>query len=596
MLTTLPAFRLPTGRAGRRVASPFHQPGVSVPVSGSIFPSHVLLTGRPVTFRPAISDKQEGDSQVSGSRLRDLPFSTDPDFLGDNETVNVDDTRAGNKPTTQALGVFPDSSTNRTAGAFPVLGPTSDYSPRFEQQSSDARATGSSNGRDSARGAGWASELVDNNPLLRDALAGPLMLAVSSYWLSQAIYVAVKLRIPDVLASADRALTVREIAALAEAHPPTLYRLMRSLSGQGPIPGLFVEVFPPPSAEDLPFPLSQLPPLLPKMKELAPWPLSTAFPDEMPFKLPLGLWRSVDEEAGEFLEDSADLDRRYALTPLGAVFRENMKGGIRDVTLMSGQEMYQAWGALEDAVRTGGAAFDAAHGSGLWDFYALRPEAAATFDKSMSNLTTIHTAPGSAAATFDFSYGGKSGTVCDIGGGQGGLLAVILQRFPEMSGVLFDQEAVVNTVAAGGVLTDLKLYNATDASASRVALVPGSFFDASSIPKGCDVYVMKHIIHDWDDGQSVAILRNVADVMHAGSHLVLLEVVVPEDNSYNPFKTEFSSYFDLHMLVAVGGAERRPSEFKRIMQRAGLELVKIHKGRGPGALMCVIEAKLSRSN
>jgi hypothetical protein len=107
---------------------------------------------------------------------------------------------------------------------------------------------------------------------------------------------------------------------------------------------------------------------------------------------------------------------------------------------------------------------------------------------------------------------------------------------------------------------------------------------------------MKHIIHDWDDGQSVAILRNVADAMHAGSHLVLLEVVVPEDNSYNPFKTEFSSYFDLHMLVAVGGAERRPSEFKRIMQRAGLELVKIHKGRGPGALMCVIEAKLSRSN
>jgi len=427
--------------------------------------------------------------------------------------------------------------------------------------------------------------------MLRDALAAPMMLAVSSYWLSQAIFVAVKLRIPDVLGASDRAMTVREIAEAVDAHPPTLYRLMRSLGGQGPVPGLFVEVFPPPSASDLPFPLSQIPPLLPKVKEMAPWPLSNAIPEEMPFKLPMGLWRTVDEDVGDM--DDSDLDRRYALTPLGAIFRDNMQGGIHDVTLMSGQEMYRAWGALEEAVRTGGAAFDAAHGSGLWDFYARSPEAAATFDKSMSDLTTIHTAPGSAAARFDFSYGGSCKTVCDIGGGQGGLLAKVLQRFPDMEGILFDQEAVMTTVRAGGLLTEEGLFNPDDCAASRVTLMPGSFFDDGAIPRGCDVYTMKHIIHDWDDKQSVEILRNTAAAMHPGSRLLLLEVVVPEDNSYNPLKTDFSSYFDLHMLVAVGGAERRPSEFKRILTRAGLELVEVHKGSGPGALMCVIEARLS---
>lgn len=188
-------------------------------------------------------------------------------------------------------------------------------------------------------------------------------------------------------------------------------------------------------------------------------------------------------------------------------------------------------------------------------------------------------------------------------------------------------QAVMTTVRAGGLLTEEGLFNPDDCAASRVTLMPGSFFDDGAIPRvsqlmtagvkpqdtrpvclsepltprpwhavrrqGCDVYTMKHIIHDWDDKQSVEILRNTAAAMHPGSRLLLLEVVVPEDNSYNPLKTDFSSYFDLHMLVAVGGAERRPSEFKRILTRAGLELVEVHKGSGPGALMCVIEARLS---
>lgn len=105
---------------------------------------------------------------------------------------------------------------------------------------------------------------------------------------------------------------------------------------------------------------------------------------------------------------------------------------------------------------------------------------------------------------------------------------------------------------------------------------------------------MKHIIHDWDDDNSVAILRNIVAAMKPESHLLILDVVVPEDNTYNPFSTEFSTYFDLHMLVAVGGTERRPSEFRSILERAGLELVQIHKGTGPGAAMCVVEAQLPR--
>lgn len=146
--------------------------------------------------------------------------------------------------------------------------------------------------------------------------------------------------------------------------------------------------------------------------------------------------------------------------------------------------MYQAWGKLEEAVRTGGAAFDAAYGSDLWEFYSNDPEAAETFDRSMSNLTTIHLAPGSAGGEFDFSFGGTAATVCDIGGGQGRLLAKLLSRYPSMSGVLFDQQAVVEAVSRGGFLTDKGLLAGTTTSppAGQVGLVGGSFFEEGAIP------------------------------------------------------------------------------------------------------------------
>ncbi len=129
-----------------------------------------------------------------------------------------------------------------------------------------------------------------------------------------------------------------------------------------------------------------------------------------------------------------------------------------------------------------------------------------------------------------------------------------------------------------------------------ICLCDGALIAVASVSggeKGCDVYMMKHIIHDWDDEASVTILSNIVTAMKPDSRLLLIEVVVPEDNAYNPFSTEFSSYFDLHMFVAVGGAERRPSEFRSILERAGLKLADIHKGTGPGAAMCVVEAVLA---
>lgn len=404
-----------------------------------------------------------------------------------------------------------------------------------------------------------AARLVDGNQLVRRALAFPVGFASASNWLASCIYVAAKLNVFDALAHGPR--TVSEVAADVGADPATLGRLMRALGGQGPVPGLVIEVFEP----ALPF------------APLFPLPFVPA--------LPFGPKRSPPE----------DTARRYALTPLGAMLRSDAVGSMRPWAIFSGEELGRAWSnGLLSAVKNGrpdfaasqGVASEGSHGSeGSGSFFAYMQEnadAGARFDASMEAVSSYALDAGGAADLFDWTLGGRASTIVDVGGGTGTLLAAILAGRPSLRGVLFDQ---AHTLLRAPPVLD----RAGAGVRERVDLVAGSFFEAGSVPSGGDVYVLKNIVHDWDDGQAVRLLRNVGAAMGAGSVLVLLEVVRSDRLGHEPWLLDFSDLFDLNMLVTVGGKERNRAEWERLLHAAGFELTALSPGPNRG--ICAIAAK-----
>jgi hypothetical protein len=149
--------------------------------------------------------------------------------------------------------------------------------------------------------------------------------------------------------------------------------------------------------------------------------------------------------------------------------------------------------------------------------------------------------------------------LADVGGGNGSLLAGVLQRYPQMRGILFDLGHVVGRAAEGLKQAGL---------ASRCQVVEGSFFD--TIPAGADAYLFRHIIHDWTDEQSLQILGHTRTVMPRDGRLLLVECVVPTDNAPSPAKE-----FDMTMMIFPGGMERTEAEFRSLLARASFELTSV---------------------
>jgi hypothetical protein len=173
-------------------------------------------------------------------------------------------------------------------------------------------------------------------------------------------------------------------------------------------------------------------------------------------------------------------------------------------------------------------------------------------------------------ASYDF---GRFTTVVDIGGGAGRLLSAILQRYPEVRGVLFDQAGVV--AGAPAVLDEAGV-------AARCDIVAGNFFE--SVPSGADAYLLKAIIHDWPDAESVDILRTCRSAMAEGTALLLVEQLL--DQSTDPVHTAFS---DLNMLVGPGGQERTLDEYRLLLEQAGFSLTGVTE---TGTPVFVIEASV----
>lgn len=244
----------------------------------------------------------------------------------------------------------------------------------------------------------------------------------------------------------------------------------------------------------------------------------------------------------------------FALTPLAEPLRSNVPGSQKSLALMMGADQYRAWANLADTLQTGDNAYEQEFGKPIFEHLAEHPEKARIFDDAM---TGIHGRETSAILdAYDFS---GIQVIADIGGGNGSKITAILQKYPHMRGILFDLPHVVERARP----------NIEEAGLSeRCQLLSGSFFEA--VPAGADAYVMRHIIHDWDDAKSIAILKNCHAVMSPGQKLLLVESVIPPGNE--PF---MGKLLDLTMMLIPGGKERTEAEYRELYDQTGFDLVRI---------------------
>ncbi len=210
-----------------------------------------------------------------------------------------------------------------------------------------------------------------------------------------------------------------------------------------------------------------------------------------------------------------------------------------------------AWADFAETLRTGKNAFERVHGTSVWDWFDAHPEERETFACAMMSITIAEAA--GIASTYPF---GEAQKVCDVGGGRGTLLSEILLHHPKVRGVLVD---------APGVLASAKHLLDARGVRDRVELVPGSFFD--SVPSGADIYVLKTVLHDWDDERSRKILSIVRSAMKPGARLVNVDFIVEADCDH------YGVTIDMHMMVVCGeGRERSRRDFERLLQATGFRM------------------------
>jgi len=321
------------------------------------------------------------------------------------------------------------------------------------------------------------SSLPQGNPSSQDMLD-----LISGFWTSQAIYVAAKLGIADLLQDGPKPAAV--LAKQAEAHEPSLYRVLRALASRA--------IF--------------------------------------------------SEHTG----------RLFELSPAAEWLRSDKPGSLRPYAIMMGERwVWHSVGEMLHSVRTGESGFEQVFGARTFDYYSEHPQAARFAVEGMTSRSAAENV--AIVGVYDFS--GIS-TIVDVAGGQGTLLSSILAANSNLRGTLFDMRHVVD--AAGPLILRTGLQE-------RCSLAAGNFFD--SVPAGADIYLLKKVIHDWDDNDARTILSNCRKAMPKSSRLLLIELVVPAPNV-----PSFAKILDLLMLAYAGGRERTEDEYRELLASAGFQL------------------------
>lgn len=321
----------------------------------------------------------------------------------------------------------------------------------------------------------------------------------SAHYLSQALYVAAKLGIADLLA--DGPQTHDALAKATDTHAPSLRRVLRLLAS-----------------------------------------------------------------AGVFAEGA---DGRFELTEVGSFLRSGPGSFRAAAQLFGGPLVWSSWGDLLTTVRTGETALHRVHKTDSFEYLADHPEEAAVFDEAMGAFTAMISV--AVAAAYDFS---SLRTIIDVGGGEGALLTGILRENPNLRGTVFDlprlAEGARRQIAAAGL-------------ADRYAFAGGDFFEA--VPGGFDAYMLKHVIHDWDDARAVRILETCRRAMGPDAKLLIVEGVYPPRIDGSP-ESRGAAANDVNMMVCTGGRQRSETEFRELYGTAGFRLTRVVP---TAAMACVIE-------
>jgi hypothetical protein len=279
---------------------------------------------------------------------------------------------------------------------------------------------------------------------------------------------------------------------------------------------------------------------------------------------PLSLYRLLRALAavGVFYESD---DKEFSLTPLGVCLTSDGPGSTRNYARWIGQPgQWGSWGNLLQSIKSGESALGFTYGTDAWTYRMQHPHEQAVFDSAMTGNS--RTEAQAVLEAYDFS---RFGCVVDIGGGQGLLLKTILLACPRSRGILFDQPQVI--ASEDQALTSPEL-------GQRCQLVAGNFFE--SVPAGGDVYIMKVILHDWDDRRAIDILQTCRRAMSASATLIVVERVIGPPNEMPEGK-----FSDLNMMVQYAAMERTGQEFDDLLRNGGFEMIEIISTRSPQSII-----------
>lgn len=264
------------------------------------------------------------------------------------------------------------------------------------------------------------------------------------------------------------------------------------------------------------------------------------------------LYRILRFMAGYGLFQESE-NRHFDHTPLSAALRSDAPGSYRAAAQLF-HPIFAAWEGLHHSIQTGEPAFNKVFGAPIFEYIPTHPELGPLFDAGMGSINYYET--DALLGAYDFA---GIGVLADIGGGNGSLISAVLARYPNMQGILFDLGHVV-----GRAKENLQAAGLAD----RCRVIEGSFFE--SIPAGADAYLLRHIIHDWTDEQSIQILRNCHKVIPANGKLIIADCVVPAGNT-----PSLSKDMDITMLTFPGGQERTEAQFRSLLKASGFELKSI---------------------
>jgi hypothetical protein len=249
-------------------------------------------------------------------------------------------------------------------------------------------------------------------------------------------------------------------------------------------------------------------------------------------------------------------NKRFKLTPLAAKLQRTAPGSMHAVALLFEDRFVRdPWAQLLHGIKTGEVPFLTAHGISPFQYLEEHPETLKIFGEAMSSVSSSENPAISAAYRFS-----EMETVVDVGGGHGSLLGAILKANPKLKGVLFDQPSVCARAKQDRHVTPKGI-------AERCTLQSGDFFER--VPEGGDGYMMKRVLHDWDNERCATILSNCRSAMTKKGRVLVIDSVIRPGN-----EPDRGKLLDMQMLV-MGGRERTKQEFAKLFQDAGLKLNRV---------------------